>query len=960
MNNENTAATREKGKAEKNRGKHHAGFFLFTFLLVLVMLLTMAFSTCIQYAREVDDAYASLRSSMYSLRSLISFEGKLEDSFLNISIQEINLYADLTKPFFDYTGVSQETLNTCNAAWMSNALYYYPDDGRPITSDNADAFPLDESQTHTLRTAGILFQGDWVYSAVRLLDGWLYIQWGRYENIYNMDFPRIADACPSDLCIIENATGEIMVSTGEQSYDFLDESRVTLDEKRNLHAADGIQAGYYRGKLPLSGVFFEKSRLLDRYSVFVFMPFRTVMANTLWKTLPIHGLILLCFLFIWFSSRKLREKGAALLEQRMCLPVGRRRCFSLPMMRHITPLLLAGILTTSAIAAYLPLLTNYTGHNTKMEKNLQTFIKEIQLNDEEWKKMEDIYKRVVWGHISMIDFFANTMGEDFTQDNLVDLAQRMNYNSVVIYDGDGVSRMSTTGYTGYTISQNPNDQEYTLWNLLKNADTDIMGELSDKSGFYAASRRLFGKPGLICVTLPDDSLVEMKEQTDIRAALLRINTETYAKMYAAAAAPETFLWATSSSASVRPIANTLPETVLMNRYCGTQIINGYDYYLNTMTDDNHVLISVEQSQVFIEPIRKILNVIVPEVLFLSLLILCAVCIYPCPAGWVKKESAQQTLIRLFSQEKAFPLPGEEALRMEVRKKCSRLLWILCGALVLLYFIDALHSNHPISAYLFSHQWQREPSIFSLTTILLSVLFLACGMKLLRTVLQALSSRMDSRAETFSNLVLSIIQFLLTVVVVIYSLHELGVDTRVILTSAGVVSLIIGYGSQSIVSDLVSGIFLIMEDQVRIGETIEIDGFLGRVDHIGLRTTRASYGNRTKVISNSKMVGFYNLSRDASSASWSIGLSQSVDPETVKSLIAANADRFKAALGDKLIRGPVYLGLNKIRWGRQYVLLFASYCSIADWYKVRSVSMEITYKILTENGIRPVSGELLPL
>ena len=347
---------------------------------------------------------------MYSLRSLISFEGKLEDAFLNVSIQQINLYADLTKPYFDYAGISEETLNTCNTVWMSNALYYYPDDGRPITSDNASAFPLDKSQTHMLKTEGILFQDDCIYSAVRLQDGWLYIQWGQYENIYNMDFQRIAGACPSALCIIENATGEILVSTGEQTYDFLDESRVTFDEKSKLYAADGIQAGYHSGKSPLSGVFFEKSRLLDRYSVFVYMPLRTVMANALWKTLPIHGLILLCFLFIWFCSRKLWEKAAAPADQHTCLPVGRRSCFSLSMMRHITPLLLAGVLTTSAIAAYLPLLTNYTGHNAKMEKNLQAFIKEIQLNDE----------------------------------------------------------------------------EYVLWNLLKNADTNIMGELSDKSGFYAA------------------------------------------------------------------------------------------------------------------------------------------------------------------------------------------------------------------------------------------------------------------------------------------------------------------------------------------------------------------------------------------------------------------------------------------------------------------------------------------
>ncbi len=195
---------------------------------------------------------------------------------------------------------------------------------------------------------------------------------------------------------------------------------------------------------------------------------------------------------------------------------------------------------------------------------------------------------------------------------------------------------------------------------------------------------------------------------------------------------------------------------------------------------------------------------------------------------------------------------------------------------------------------------------------------------------------------------------------IYSLHELGVNTNVILTSAGVISLIIGYGSQSIVSDLVSGVFLIMEDQVRIGEFIEIDGFLGKVEHIGLRTTRAAYYNRTKVISNSNMVGFYNLSREAAPAAWSIGLPREAEVDRVRALIEGNSERFKAEIGDSMILGPVYQGMKKILWGGQYILLYNTLCEIQDWGTVRAESLEIAYKILLENGIQPISGDLLPL
>ena len=963
--NEAPAPDTKESRAAIRREK--AVSSLFAILLVLTLVFCMGYATFTQFETERDAAYTSLRNSMYSLRSLITFEGNLEDAFINARDSETVMYAELAKPFFDYLGVSAETLEACKYNWEANALYYFPDEGVALTTENAEPFSLDKSQTRMLKTVGMLFENEWVYTATRLQDGWVFLKWLGYPSIYSVDFQRIAQAIPSDLCIIENATGEILISTSQEQYNFLDESRVTFDEERNSSATDGIQAGYLRGDGLFSGVFFEKSRLMNRYSVFVYLPFSTILNDTLDKTLAVHALLIIIFLFIWFCSRKIRKNGRALLEKKTCLRLGKKRCFNRAVARQLPPLLLAGILASGVFTTYLPLLTNYIKHNAQMEKKLDAFVKELELNDEEWEKMEAIYNQVLLGRMYMIDMFADFMGEDFTREVLMDLAQRVGFSSVTIYDAEGVSTLSTDLYVGYKISENPDDDEYTLWNLLKKADTCMMGELPDKSGFYTASRRFFNIPGLIYATLPDDSLVEMREQTDINAALLRINTETYAKMHTYAASPDTFLWATANSTATRSIANTLPETVLINRYCGTQSINSYTYYLNTMTDDNHILISAERLEVFTAPIVKSMSLLIPEVLLCSLLIFFAACIYSYDGALPEKEPGKDSLKSargwLFQREKDLPASEEQQLRLEVRKHCSGLVWLLCTLLVVFYFADMIASPHPMSDYLFSRQWQREPSIFSVTTILLSVLFLAVGMRILKNIMKGLSSKMDSRAETFGDLVISIVQFVLTVLVAIYSLHELGVDTNVILTSAGVISLIIGYGSQSIVSDLVSGVFLIMEDQVRIGEFIEIDGFLGKVENIGLRTTRAVYDSRTKIISNSNMVNFYNLSRDATPAAWTIGLSKETDIDKARGLLEGNTERFRDGMGGRPIIAVIYKGMKTVSGGfvgDQYILLYNTYCAIKDWEDVRRASLEVAYKILTENGIVPFSGDVLPL
>ncbi len=99
------------------------------------------------------------------------------------------------------------------------------------------------------------------------------------------------------------------------------------------------------------------------------------------------------------------------------------------------------------------------------------------------------------------------------------------------------------------------------------------------------------------------------------------------------------------------------------------------------------------------------------------------------------------------------------------------------------------------------------------------------------------------------------------------------------------------------------------------------------------------------------------------AAWSIGVPKEEDVDKVKALIEGNTDRFKAAMGDRMIRGLLYKGMDKVEdgfMGKQYVLLYNTFCDVKDWEDVRAISLEIAYKILVENGITPVSGDLRPL
>ena len=93
------------------------------------------------------------------------------------------------------------------------------------------------------------------------------------------------------------------------------------------------------------------------------------------------------------------------------------------------------------------------------------------------------------------------------------------------------------------------------------------------------------------------------------------------------------------------------------------------------------------------------------------------------------------------------------------------------------------------------------------------------------------TRRVQRAQTMGTLLKSIASGVVVSVVVTMMLSELGANIGPILASAGILGVALGFGAQSLVKDFLSGVFIISENQFRVGDIIEIDHFSG---HIGVK------------------------------------------------------------------------------------------------------------------------------
>ena len=146
------------------------------------------------------------------------------------------------------------------------------------------------------------------------------------------------------------------------------------------------------------------------------------------------------------------------------------------------------------------------------------------------------------------------------------------------------------------------------------------------------------------------------------------------------------------------------------------------------------------------------------------------------------------------------------------------------------------------------------------------------------------------------------------------LAALGVSLGPFIASAGVIGLGISFGAQSIFKDMLTGIFILIENQYSVGDTIKIAGLTGVVEDLSLRVTRLRDGDGTVyIVPNSQITTVSNLSRDFAIGTLNISVDAREDPDRVMAVLNALAVQVRKdeAFKDIVIADPNILGVDKI-------------------------------------------------
>lgn len=279
-------------------------------------------------------------------------------------------------------------------------------------------------------------------------------------------------------------------------------------------------------------------------------------------------------------------------------------------------------------------------------------------------------------------------------------------------------------------------------------------------------------------------------------------------------------------------------------------------------------------------------------------------------------------------------PDENIERGVISDSAIRSVRILLQAIILYggYFIAAI-----VILEIFDVKIISPEDLKTLGTKVLKIIGILVGAKLAinfgqLVVKQAFDKHETTgrRAQTLEILLHSAITYLVFFMACLMILQVFNVNTSAILASAGILGLAIGFGAQSLVKDVISGFFILFEDQFSVGDYVQIDAVEGTVEEIGLRTCKIrQWTGELNIIPNGGITRVTNYNRGPMLAVITVALAYEEDIDTAIKVLNEECERAYREV-EAIIDVPKVLGVNELGLSSVNILIVAPSLPEGHW------------------------------
>ena len=203
--------------------------------------------------------------------------------------------------------------------------------------------------------------------------------------------------------------------------------------------------------------------------------------------------------------------------------------------------------------------------------------------------------------------------------------------------------------------------------------------------------------------------------------------------------------------------------------------------------------------------------------------------------------------------------------------------------------------------------------------------------------------LEKRAATISGVFRKSISAVIWVIALIMALREAGFDIAPILAGAGVVGLAVGFGAQNLVRDVISGVFLLLEDQIRVNDVAVINGTGGQVEQINLRTTvLRGLDGTLYVFPNGSVTSLANMTHGFSYYLFDIGVAYKEDTDRVVEVLQeiANGMMHEEPYKQDILEPLEVLGVDKFADSAVIIKVRIKTMPVRQWVVGREMNRRI--------------------
>lgn len=207
----------------------------------------------------------------------------------------------------------------------------------------------------------------------------------------------------------------------------------------------------------------------------------------------------------------------------------------------------------------------------------------------------------------------------------------------------------------------------------------------------------------------------------------------------------------------------------------------------------------------------------------------------------------------------------------------------------------------------------------------------------------------NRILTIVNLATKVIRILIAFIAVTLALDVIGLNTNSLLATVGVGSLALSFGAQSLVKDVINGFFIILEDQYRVGDLVEIENRNGYIEEVGIRCTKIrDFGGEVHIIPNGKIGIVTNKQRGNMRSKVVVSVDSTENPEKVLELLDKRLSVMRK--NKSVVKGPNIWGVTN-NTEKGYEITIVAYAKPGEQYEIEYEIRKNVVQLFIENNIK---------